>query len=73
MTDSMIIDARLTAAIERAINNEKAIVLWPTLEGRLQQPLTSVEDALKQLQQTMPLSDYAKQILEECDKQFSKN
>jgi len=30
---------------------------WPTLEGRLSQPLTTELEALQQLQKCMPLSE----------------
>lgn len=36
---------------------------WPTLAGRLSQPLTSRVEAVRQLQTTMPLSPTAENVL----------
>lgn len=43
---------------------------WPTLEGRLSQPLTTEEEALLQLEKTegITLSEYAKKKLEKIKK-----
>jgi len=41
---------------------------WPTLEGRLSQPLTTRKEALLQLQKTMPLSEYAQKELNKLTK-----
>lgn len=38
-------------------------IKWPTLEGRLNQPLTTELEALEQLETMVPLSDYAKKKL----------
>jgi hypothetical protein len=45
--------------------HKDGICRWPTLEGRLNQPLTSEKEALEQLQKTMPLSEYAKKRLKQ--------
>ncbi len=37
---------------------------WPTLEGRLRQPLTSRVEAVRQLQTTMPITPAAQAVLE---------
>jgi hypothetical protein len=36
---------------------------WPTLEGRLNQPLTTELEALEQLETMIPLSDHGKRRL----------
>jgi len=36
---------------------------WPTLEGRLSQPLTSRVEAVRQLQTTMPITPVAQGVL----------
>jgi hypothetical protein len=36
---------------------------WPTLEGRLSQPLTSRVEAVRQLQTTMPITPVARAVL----------
>ena len=36
---------------------------WPTLAGRLSQPLTSRVEAVRQLQTTMPLTRTAENVL----------
>ena len=41
---------------------------WPTLEGRLKQPLTCEKQALKQLKQSgLPLSDYGEKLLKKLE------
>ena len=49
---------------------------WPTLEGRLSQPLTSRREALEQMQRNGDtLSDWALRYLEKCiekDKKLQK-
>lgn len=51
----------------------KQKVKWPTLEGRLNSPLTSELDALLQLSQSIPLSEYGKKRLQQLlDKQKKK-
>jgi hypothetical protein len=42
---------------------------WPTLEGRLSQPLTTELEALKQLQTMIPLSEYGKRRLKQLSSQ----
>jgi len=37
--------------------------LWPTLEGRLTHALRTREDAIRQLETTMPISPIARDIL----------
>jgi hypothetical protein len=47
---------------------------WPTLEGRLNNPLTTEKEALLQLQETMPLTDYAtKKLKKLCVKSKNTN
>jgi len=46
---------------------------WPTLEGRLNQPLTSTKDALLQLQTMIPLSEYGLKILKKLTKKKSNS
>jgi len=41
---------------------------WPTLKGRLNQPITTECEALEQLSKTMNLSDLAKKKLNKCKK-----
>jgi hypothetical protein len=43
---------------------------WPTLEGRLNQPLTSELDALEQLQKNVPLSEYGKTRLKKLTEEL---
>jgi hypothetical protein len=43
---------------------KKNVLNWPTLEGRLNNPLTTEKEALLQLQKTMPLTKYALKKLE---------
>ena len=38
---------------------------WPTLEGRLSQPLTSRVEAVRQLQTTMPITPVARAVLKQ--------
>jgi hypothetical protein len=38
--------------------------LWPTLEGRLRQPLTSRADAIRQLQTMIPITPLAQAVLQ---------
>jgi len=38
---------------------------WPTLEGRLSQPLTSRVEAVLQLQATMPITPVAQAVLKQ--------
>jgi hypothetical protein len=38
---------------------------WPTLEGRLSQPLTSRVEAVRQLQTTMPITPVAQAVLKQ--------
>ena len=38
---------------------------WPTLEGRLSQPLTSRVEAVRQLQTTMPITPLAQAVLKQ--------
>lgn len=45
---------------------------WPTLEGRLSQPLTSELQALEQLEKSIPLSPYGKKRLETLRKKEQK-
>lgn len=45
---------------------------WPTLEGRLSQPLTSELQALEQLEKSIPLSPYGKKRLEMLRKKSRK-
>ena len=46
---------------------------WPTLEGRLKQPLTCEKQALKQLKQSgLPLSDYGEKLLKKLEKGVDK-
>jgi uncharacterized protein (DUF433 family) len=40
---------------------------WPTLEGRLNQPLTSRVEAVRQLQTTMPITPVAQGVLKRND------
>jgi hypothetical protein len=40
---------------------------WPTLEGRLSQPLTSREEAVRQLQTTMPITSVAQGVLKQSN------
>jgi len=44
---------------------------WPTLEGRLNQPLTTRREALIQLKQVLPLSEKAEKELEKLNKEFN--
>ena len=42
---------------------------WPTIEGRLNHPLTSEIQALKQLKQSgVPLSEYGEKLLKKLEK-----
>jgi urocanate hydratase len=42
---------------------------WPTIEGRLNQSLTSEIQALKQLKQSgVPLSEYGEKLLKKLEK-----
>jgi hypothetical protein len=42
---------------------------WPTLEGRLNQPLTSTEEAIKQMEANGDiLTEYAKRIFKKTKK-----
>jgi hypothetical protein len=51
----------------------KAKTTWPTLEGRLSQPLTSRREALEQMQRNGDiLSEWALQYLEKCIKKDKK-
>ena len=45
---------------------------WPTLEDRLNHPLTTELDALLQLEKTMILTEYAKKKLERLKKKNTK-
>ena len=45
---------------------------WPTLEGRLNQPLTSELEALEQLEKCIPLSEYGKKRLNKL-KSYEQN
>lgn len=36
---------------------------WPTLEGRLSQPLTTRVEAVRQLQTTLPITPLAQSVL----------
>jgi len=38
---------------------------WPTLAGRLSQPLTSRLEAVRQLQTTMPITPVAQNVLKQ--------
>ena len=38
---------------------------WPTLEGRLSQPLVSRAEAVRQLQTTMPIMSVAQAVLKQ--------
>jgi hypothetical protein len=38
---------------------------WPTLEGRLNQPLTSRVEAVRQLQTMMPITPVAQAVLKQ--------
>ena len=38
---------------------------WPTLAGRLSQPLTSRVEAVRQLQTTMPITPLAQAVLKQ--------
>ncbi len=38
---------------------------WPTLAGRLSQPLTSRVEAVRQLQTTMPITPVAQAVLKQ--------
>src|SRR5580658_3280876 len=40
---------------------------WPTLKGRLSQPLTSRVEAVRQLQTTMPLTPVAQGMLKQSN------
>ena len=40
---------------------------WPTLQGRMSQPLTSRVEAVRQLQATMPLSPAAQAVLKQSN------
>jgi hypothetical protein len=40
---------------------------WPTLEGRLSQPLTSRVEAVRQLQITMPITPLARAVLQQSN------
>jgi len=40
---------------------------WPTLEGRLSQPLTSRVEAVRQLQTTMPITPAARAVLKQSN------
>jgi hypothetical protein len=40
---------------------------WPTLEGRLSQPLTSRVEAVRQLQTTMPITSVAQDVLKQSN------
>jgi hypothetical protein len=46
---------------------------WPTLEGRLNNPLTSELDALLQLGKSVPLSEYGKKRVEQLLDKKNKN
>ena len=46
--------------------------LWPTLEGRLNQPLTTEKEALLQLQTMIPLSEEGLKRLEKCIEEDEK-
>lgn len=35
---------------------------WPTLKGRLQHPITTVKEAIEQLQLSVPITPHAKKI-----------
>ena len=45
---------------------------WPTLQGRLNQPLTSELEALEQLEKSIPLSEYGKKRLKQL-KSYEQN
>jgi bacterioferritin (cytochrome b1) len=47
------------------MNNPK----WPTLEGRLNQPLTDELTALQQLKQVLPLSKQAQELYDKLSKE----
>ena len=40
---------------------------WPTLAGRLRHPLTALEEAVSQLQTTMPITPAAQAVLKQSD------
>jgi hypothetical protein len=40
---------------------------WPTLEGRLSQPLTSRVEAVRQLQTMMPITPVARAVLKQSN------
>jgi hypothetical protein len=42
---------------------------WPTLQGRLNNPLTSRAEAIKQLKITTPITETAKNVLKRDEKQ----
>jgi len=42
---------------------------WPTLEGRLNQPLTDELTALQQLKQVLPLSKQAQELYDKLSKE----
>jgi hypothetical protein len=50
------------------MNNPK----WPTLEGRLNQPLTDELTALQQLKQVLPLSKQAQELYDKLSKESIK-
>jgi len=51
--------------MQRTMTTEKRP--WPTLEGRLSQPLTSRVEAVRQLQTTMPITPIAQAVLKQSN------
>lgn len=51
--------------MQRPMTTEKRP--WPTLEGRLNQPLTSRVEAVRQLQTTMPITPVAQAVLKQSN------
>jgi hypothetical protein len=51
--------------MQRTMTTEKR--LWPTLAGRLSQPLTSRVEAVRQLQTTMPITPVAQAVLKKSN------
>lgn len=56
-----------------SISPETETPAWPTLEGRLKNALTSREEAILQLQITMPLSPLARAVLDKKKPNSSKH
>jgi hypothetical protein len=51
--------------MQRQTSSEKRP--WPTLAGRLSQPLTSRVEAIRQLQTTMPITPVVQNVLKQSN------